>query len=835
MKTVTDLDVATNVTGLSSPATSLQKPQGVSVATIARQEATDITGALWRYRWAVIVPAILGGLLGFLIYARTPETYRSTTRLMVESDQPAFLDSMSGERLGGVPGIEIVQSQLYSDKVARMAFDNTEMQPYRQLYENKVQNFIEQVQKKMELEPEVEDATSTQALVMLLHFDSRDKEHCRAAVKSFSTALQAFYNEKHRGSRDELIRLIRIAMDQLHPDIEKLEKRYAEFRLTAPLAWDAEGKAINPHRERQLFLVKSKSAIVEQLRQKIILLGSLEAIKKESRDPMVALNVMSQLLGTTISIPQERATGEASQALASDVQLREIELNQELFPLIIKRNSFAEEFGNNHPTVKALDAELNLMRGEFKKLVREHAERLKDTMAKNRTEAVDPVKRATEAVNAVIYATQSEVELLKTQIKEKEAQIAEEKQLAIKIAKDEQDNYAMIREIDRNRELMNQLEEQMARVSISDEESGTRVLELTAPSEAYLVDPMILKNLGIGVFLGLFLGSGLALLLEKNANTFRDADEIESLLGASVLTHVPFFKGIIRKNKKGDIDPYKQLDSHICVLHQPSSIAAEAIRSFRTSVFFETSGRGGQVIQISSPLPGDGKSTIASNLACSIAQSGKKVIAIDCDLRRPQLTDNFAMADKNGLTNILNGECEISEATHQSPLPNLEVMPSGPIPANPAEALTLPEMRELLEVLREKYDYVILDTPPLLVVTDPSITASMVDGVVLTVRVRRKSKPNAKESMNILRGVGARVLGVVINNSDETGASDGYQGYGYYRYGRYTSRYYRGQGRDSSKDRSGVIVSGRGGSIRQAKPELVGVIDTPESQTDSPI
>ena len=249
----------------------------------------------------------------------------------------------------------------------------------------------------------------------------------------------------------------------------------------------------------------------------------------------------------------------------------------------------------------------------------------------------------------------------------------------------------------------------------------------------------------------------------------------------------------------------------------PTSVAAEAIRSCRTSVFFEMTGSGGKIIQVTSPLPGDGKSTIAGNLACSIAQSGKKVLAIDCDLRRPQLTDNFAMANELGLTNVLNGDCDPHEATHATPIPNLSVMPSGPIPANPAEALTLPDMNDLLRMLRDEYDYIIVDTPPLLVVTDPSITASMVDGIVLALRIRRKSKPNAKESINILGAIGARVLGVVINNSDEASISDGYRGYGYYRYGRYTNRYYgRGTRGGEKGDKSGnhenspMLVSGRG-------------------------
>ncbi len=320
-----------------------------------------------------------------------------------------------------------------------------------------------------------------------------------------------------------------------------------------------------------------------------------------------------------------------------------------------------------------------------------------------------------------------------------------------KLAQVEQENEAQLREIERTRDLLEQLEEQMARVKLTEEDGGTTVVELTAPSPPYKVAPSLLRCLGLGTYLDWHWASGLALLLEKNANTFRDPDEIAEILGVPVLTHVPYFKGRSNKTlKKGEEDPFDRLDPYLAVVHMPASVAAEAIRSCRTSVFFETAGAGGKIIQVTSPLPGDGKSTIAGNLACSIAQSGKRVLAIDCDLRRPQLTDNFAFANELGLTNVLNGDCDPHEASHATPIPNLFMMPSGPIPANPAEALTLPEMNDLLQMLRDEYDYIIVDTPPLLVVTDPSITASMVDGVVLALRIRRKSKPNARESINIL-------------------------------------------------------------------------------------
>lgn len=798
-------------------------------------ESADLLGALWRYRWAVILPAIAGAIIGFMVYLKTPETHRSTTKLMVESEQPAIMDSMTGDFISGVPSLEILDSQLFSDRVLEMAYENEQLASFREREGNTLGEFFDVARDSLSLEAEGLNDMSAQAIVTLMHFESTDAELCQSAVSAFSDSLQQFFNEKQKSSRSELLRLINVATDKIHPKIDELEQRYREFRKDAPLVWNAKGEAINPYRERQMFLVQRRSEQFELLRQKTIELAAIEGIAKESNDPVLSLGIIGQLLGISIKIPESEIS--RNNALASDVELGGIEIDQQLVPLMVKRNQYAAEFGDSHPTVRQLDAELTVMKSELKRLFEEQSKRMVQLAEENATVSIDPIDRAKEAIKTVLIASRAETSLLQQQINELDQQITAEKSEATKLAKVEQENIAILREIDRNRQLIDDLQEQMARVTLTEEESGTKVVQLAAPTRPYLVGPNLVKCLGIGTFLGIALGSGLALLLEKNANTFRDPDEIAQILGAPVLTHVPFFKGRVKKPKKGEVNPYKDLDPYLSVVHAPASIVSEAIRSCRTSVFFETAGPGGKIIQVTSPLPGDGKSTIAGNLACSIAQSGKRVLAIDCDLRRPQLTDNFAMQTKIGLTNVLNGECDPDDASHQSPIATLRVMPSGAIPANPAEALTLPEMVDLMNMLREQYDYVILDTPPLLVVTDPSITASMVDGVILALRVRRKSKPNAKESLNILRAVGARVLGVVINNSDETSASDGYRGYGYYRYGRYTSRYYRRSGKggatgtqstQKTRPAAPVVVSGRGivkrSAARQAAEVSVPVV-----------
>lgn len=806
-------------------------PDGVGLDGVGppatHHDSGELLAAIWRYRWAVIVPAILGAVIGYVRFLKTPETYRSTTRLIVESDRAAILHTMTGDVIGGVPGIELVSSQLFSDRVGEMAFNSPEIQPFHERFDHDLSAFIGVAQRSLKLDSEVTDLRSGQSLVFLMHFESEDRELCQSAVKAYSAALQQHFNERQKSSRTELIRLITVAIEQIDPKMRELEQEYREFRKTAPLAWDANGDAINPHRERQLFLVERRSELVEQLRQKEIETASIEAIVEDSKDAFLALEVVGQILDVSISIPDSESMRESLRE--GDVELAEIELDQQLVPLIIERNKYAAQFGDSHPTVLQLDGELATMKSELKRLIREQSQRIVELMESGEAEVISPSARANNAINAVIRASKAETALLKKQIESVDKQIASEKLDAINLAQIEQDNNSLIREIDRTRKLMDQLQEQMARVELIEEEGRTRVDELTAPSVAYQIGPNMARLIGLGAFFGLALGACLALLLEKNANTFRDPDEVADYLGVPVLTHVPFFKGRTKRLRKHEDDPFADFDSRLAVVREPSSVAAESIRSCRTSIFFETAGPGGKIIQVTSPLPGDGKSTIAGNLACSIAQTGKRVLAVDCDLRRPQLTDNFTLSDQLGLTNTLNGDCDPLEACHPTPLANLEVMPSGPIPANPAEALTLLEMADLLEHLRQKYDYVIIDTPPLLVVTDPSIVASMVDGVVMAIRVRRKSKPNTRESTNILRAVGARILGVVVNNSDEPSVSDGYRGYGYYhgsgyyRYGRYARRYSRDRnGTTSTSEKkygrrtTEVIVSGRRVSLSEA-------------------
>lgn len=193
-------------------------------------------------------------------------------------------------------------------------------------------------------------------------------------------------------------------------------------------------------------------------------------------------------------------------------------------------------------------------------------------------------------------------------------------------------------------------------------------------------------------------------------------------------------------------------------------------RALRSELCFGTdSGERRKVLQITSPSPGDGKSVIAANLAVSLAQSCRNVLLVDCDLRRPAQHDLFQLNGQEGLSTLLEGESELPDAVQSTAVEGLWVLPCGPRPSNPAELLTSPRFSEFLELARSKYDYVLLDSAPLLSVSDPASIAPRADGVLLVLRLTKDARTLAVDAQQKLDAVNARTLGVVVNCVDRKG------------------------------------------------------------------
>lgn len=223
----------------------------------------------------------------------------------------------------------------------------------------------------------------------------------------------------------------------------------------------------------------------------------------------------------------------------------------------------------------------------------------------------------------------------------------------------------------------------------------------------------------------------------------------------------------------------KMEDKYILYAQQaPKSPIAEAYRTLRTNLNFAAMGQAYRSILMSSVNPQDGKSSTASNLAVVLAQTGNKVILVDADLRKPVQHKIFRIANEKGLTNCLAQNMDIEEAAHKGLIDNLTILSSGPIPPNPAEMLGSDQARALWPALLEKYDYVIIDAPPILAVTDASILAAQVDGVVMVVNSGDTRTDHAREAKEQLQKANAHLIGVVLNKVKME--SSDYQYYYYY-------------------------------------------------------
>lgn len=212
--------------------------------------------------------------------------------------------------------------------------------------------------------------------------------------------------------------------------------------------------------------------------------------------------------------------------------------------------------------------------------------------------------------------------------------------------------------------------------------------------------------------------------------------------------------------------------------HHPKSPISEAFRSLRTSLHFLTPHQEYRVMLLTSAGPSEGKSTVISNLGVTLAQSGKKVVIVDADLRRPMQHKMFNIINAAGLTNFLVNENPLDEVIQESGVENLSVIASGPIPPNPSELLESGGMRSLIQQLRARFDFVLVDSPPVLPITDAAIMASLVDGVVLVVRSGQTRVDLAKEAKETIEKARGKMIGAILNQVHYEG--DDYRYYYYY-------------------------------------------------------
>lgn len=307
--------------------------------------------------------------------------------------------------------------------------------------------------------------------------------------------------------------------------------------------------------------------------------------------------------------------------------------------------------------------------------------------------------------------------------------------------------------------------------------SSQNTLSLLEPAEPPFApfSPNLSLNVTLAVVIGIILATAVAFLIEYLDDTLKSKEDISRVLGASTLGEIGVMRG------KGD---------RLITAVEPRSANAEAYRMLRSNISFSSVDKPIETILVTSASPGEGKSITAANLAVTMAQAGYRTVLLDCDLRKPTQHKIFDISNDAGLTNSLLAHANLNSFIRPSRVENLRILTTGPLPPNPAELLGSRSMANLLGVLHSEAEVIIIDSPPVLAVTDSAILARMSDGVLLVVDSGQTKRESAQRAKDALDQAGARLLGVVLNRMPIKG--------GYYAY---NSKYYS-TGNEPSNSRS---------------------------------
>ncbi|HKV32955.1 MAG TPA: polysaccharide biosynthesis tyrosine autokinase [Pyrinomonadaceae bacterium] len=353
-------------------------------------------------------------------------------------------------------------------------------------------------------------------------------------------------------------------------------------------------------------------------------------------------------------------------------------------------------------------------------------------------------------------------------------------------------------EIDTNKALLNSLLQGAKEndVVIAGKPNNISVVDYGLAPDAP-IGPNRTRTVFTAFFLSIGLGIGFALFLEYLDDSVRTTEEVERGLHLPALAVIPSVGGVaknrllgtskalLRRNGNSHSDSREEL----LINADSRSPLAEAYRHLRTSVLLSSAGRAPKALLVTSSLPGEGKTTTAVNTASILAQTGASVVIVDADMRRPRLHSIFDVPDQLGLSSILSSSVsddEIVAMINLDEAKGVNVLTSGPIPPNPAELIGSDQMRHLMTLLQSKFDHVIIDSPPVSSFTDGVLISTMVDGVLLVVHGGKSSRHIVRRAKQLLQEVGAKIFGVVLNNTQV-------QTHDYYHYQRYYSEKYYGQ------------------------------------------
>ncbi|MGF1508243.1 MAG: GumC family protein [Myxococcota bacterium] len=691
-----------------------------------RFELSDFVRNAWKHRWAIIAMTVALTTSVAIGAMRLPKVYQATAKLLIDPALPRVL--------GENTAVENLAEQARQER----AFYSTQLKVISS------RMVLKDVVERLSLgqDPEFLEATEL----------AKD-----ANARSFELALSSML-EVEEESHSRIVNIF-------------VKSRFPE--LSSRLA-NTVGQAYIDHTlERRMETTRTAARWLDEQVEEFAgrletLEESLNGFQQENLLVSVSLEDRQNMISANLSMLNERVIETRSSLIALRAQRDTISdfahqfgSNPELPPPLLKsdvvttlrtqltdlRKSKAEassRYGDRHPVMKALSQQI--------------AE-TKETLSRE----IDTMLSNLEAEILALEETQFQFE----------EEIRKEKERALALNGLGLQYRKLNREFGTTKDTYESLLKRRTETSLSGllESNYVHWFEKSEPPRGP-VSPSIPLYALLGLAVGLGVSLSFIALATVLDNTIRSRSELEELLGVPVLGTLPAVIG----PSKGDTDSAIKRDLYIH--DNPSSTAAESFRSVRTNILLLTADNPPKALLVTSPRPQEGKTTTALALAISMAQANNRVLLVDTDLRRPRLHKALSVSNRSGITSALV-DGDVDAAVKATQIGSLDLLPCGPLPPNPTELLHSERLARLIAELRERYDRIIFDSPPVNFVADASILSTLVDGSILVIRANNTPREAARFAMRQLRDVGGRLYGVVLNSTEDS--SKYYNHYYHYR------------------------------------------------------
>lgn len=662
----------------------------------------NLIQVIWRSRWIVLLTTVFCLILAVVYITKATPIYTSTSRIYVEQSGPKILTEEEGVMTQSKNYLYTQAELLKSTPILSDVLDEPGISQMRTF--TRIDNPVGFLKKTLEVEVGRKDD------IISLSFNSPYPTEAAQMVNSVVDSYITYHSSRKRSTSAEVLKIIQSEKNKRSKELAEKLKAMMDFRQeNEALAYESRQGNIVIDRLERLSMVLTEAQLTT-----IEYKSVYESTKEMVSDPTKLMQFIEAQRATTTYLP---------------VSSQKAELKSRLDQLELSLKNRMRQVAPGHPVIAAFQNDIDRVKAQIADLDAEFA-------------------KAQLAVAEQQYLA----------AKEKENQIAkyyeEQRKQAFELNEQIAQYTLLQSDWEQTKEFCDILDDRIKDLNIT-EDAGVlniSILEVARPAEAPS-KPQKARYMALALVVGFMLGGGLALLRDLMDQKLHSAEEISMVLGVPVLGVVPSMSkrdNITERGRKVYLDS--------------KSPWAEAYRTIRTAVFFGAPKGESKTMLVTSPAPSDGKTTLVSNLAIAMAQAGQRTLILDADFRKPMQHNIFGINhDHMGLSSVLAGTMTLKEAIQATEIKGLDILSRGPDVPNPSEILNSSSFSKVLKLLSNEYDRVIVDSPPVMPVTDALILAAICDITLLVLRAEKSTRKVSRQARDGLLSVGAHVLGAVVN------------------------------------------------------------------------